>query len=308
MSSHTQTQGMSVAAQLPVTQPAQLAAMGTNIADPKAVIAQVAAIQQIMKAVMKEGTHFGVIPGTNQPSLYKPGSEVLLSAFKIAVEPEVREIRDGNHITYQVQCVGRHIASGLAIGAGIGEASTAEDKYAWRAAVCDEEFDATPEDRRRVKWNKGKYDRQNGSTGAAWCVNQVRTNPADIANTVLKMAKKRAQIDLCLTALAASDIFTQDIEDLPPEYIDGDSPPPPRQTKNNRYQERPKTGQPTGQGPAGAVSEAQVTLLHARLNTAGKSAADLITHLAVESVESLPKGRMNEALDWIAGKGGSANA
>ena len=49
---------------------------------------------------------------------------------------------------------------------------------------------------------------------------QVRTNPADIANTVLKMAKKRAQIDLTLTATAASDCFTQDVEDLPEELRD----------------------------------------------------------------------------------------
>jgi hypothetical protein len=38
-----------------------------------------------------------------------------------------------------------------------------------------------------------------------------------MANTVLKMAKKRAQIDLTLTATAASDVFTQDIEDMPDE-------------------------------------------------------------------------------------------
>jgi hypothetical protein len=31
------------------------------------------------------------------------------------------------------------------------------------------------------------------------------------------MAKKRAQIDLTLTATAASDIFTQDLEDIPEE-------------------------------------------------------------------------------------------
>ena len=33
-------------------------------------------------------------------------------------------------------------------------------------------------------------------------------------NTVLKMAKKRALVDAVLTATAASDIFTQDLEDI----------------------------------------------------------------------------------------------
>jgi hypothetical protein len=39
-------------------------------------------------------------------------------------------------------------------------------------------------------------------------------------NTCLKMAKKRALVDACLTVTAASDIFTQDIEDMP-EVIPG---------------------------------------------------------------------------------------
>jgi hypothetical protein len=37
--------------------------------------------------------------------------------------------------------------------------------------------------------------------------------PSDMMNTVLKMAKKRSHVDAILTATAASDIFTQDIED-----------------------------------------------------------------------------------------------
>jgi len=45
-------------------------------------------------------------------------------------------------------------------------------------------------------------------------------NPADYYNTVLKMAKKRAHVDAILTATAASDIFTQDVEDMP-EVIPG---------------------------------------------------------------------------------------
>lgn len=292
---------------------AQLAAVtggSTAIADPKAVVAQVQAVQQIMKAVMKGGTHYGVIPGSNQPSLYKPGSEVLLSAFKISVEPEVHEIRDGNHITYQVRCIGRHIATGLVIGIGVGEASTAEDKYAWRAAVCPEEYEDTPEDRRRVKWNKGKWDQQARANGPGWSVEQVRTNPADLANTVLKMAKKRAQIDLCLTGLAASDIFTQDIEDLPAEYIDGGTgevQQQPRQTPNNRYRERERTGQSTGGATvAGAVSDAQVRLLKARAGGDDKL-AELLTKYGVDKVENFPKAKMNEALDWLSGKGEKAN-
>ena len=40
------------------------------------------------------------------------------------------------------------------------------------------------------------------------------TNPFEIANTLLKMAKKRALIDAVLSATRSSDLFTQDMEDL----------------------------------------------------------------------------------------------
>jgi hypothetical protein len=43
-------------------------------------------------------------------------------------------------------------------------------------------------------------------------------NPSDYYNTCLKMGKKRALVDAVLTSTAASDIFTQDIEEDPTLY------------------------------------------------------------------------------------------
>jgi hypothetical protein len=47
---------------------------------------------------------------------------------------------------------------------------------------------------------------------------------ADTFNTVLKMAKKRAYVDGILSATAASDIFTQDIEDMQPQAAHAEEP------------------------------------------------------------------------------------
>lgn len=162
-------------------------------------------IQEVMQAVMKKDTHFGVIPGCKQPSLYKAGSEVLLTTFRIAVSVHVEDLSTPDCIRYRVRTVGTHQGSGVVVGEGIGECSSDEEKYKWRRCFSKEEFEATPESRRRLKFTKYGKDMQ------------VRTEPADVANTVLKMGKKRAQIDLTLTATAASDIFTQDVEDLPEE-------------------------------------------------------------------------------------------
>ena len=140
------------------------------------------------------------------------------------VEPLVEEIITGDErgrvaeIRYRVKCIGRHSPTGNVVGYGIGECSTGEDKYAWRRSVCIEEFEATDELLRRVKW--GKYQGKTQKT------EQVRVNPADMANTVLKMAKKRAQIDMTLTTLGCSDLFAQDLEDLDETLRENFTPEP----------------------------------------------------------------------------------
>jgi hypothetical protein len=192
---------------------------GYELATAHEIRRNVNLIQEVIKSVFKEGTHFGIIPGCKQKSLYKAGAEKILATFRIAVDPEVEDLSTPDEVRYRVRVKG-FTPDGRLVGVGIGECSSSEEKYAWRAAVSDAEFKATDELRRRVKYYK------NGGT-----VNQVRTNPADVANTVLKMSKKRGQNDLCLTATAASDVFTQDIEDLPPEYVEGmveNAPQPPK--------------------------------------------------------------------------------
>lgn len=178
---------------------------------------QVNLIQSVMKSIMKEGTHYGVIAGCKQPTLYKAGSEVLLTTFRIAVEPLIEDLSTDDVIRYRVKTVGIHHTTGNVIGYGIGECSSNEEKYKWRSAVCDQEWDQTDESRRRIKFN-AKWDNRTRTKSNITQIKQIRTEPADLANTILKMAKKRSQIDLTLTATAASDIFTQDIEDLPDEY------------------------------------------------------------------------------------------
>lgn len=175
------------------------------------VRAQVNLIQDVMRSVMIDGTHYGKIPGTQSKSLYKAGAEKLMATFRLAGKPEVEDLSRDGEVHYRVT-VNLLSAGGQFLGAGIGECSSREDKYAWRAMICQAEFDATPENQRRTKY--AKYQ------GNVELKKQVRTNPADVANTILKMAKKRAQVDAVITVTAASDIFTQDIEDLPDELRD----------------------------------------------------------------------------------------
>lgn len=183
-------------------------------ANPTAeVVSHAKTVQQVMQAVMKQGVHYGAIPGAgDKPTLLKSGAEVLCMTFRIADRYEVTDLSKDGVIRYRVNCIGEHQQTGVPLGSGLGECSTDEEKYRWRKAVCDEEFDITPETMRRLK-----FGRKGG--GGHYTVKQVRTEPADLANTVLKMACKRAKIAMVLNVTAASDMFSQDLEDLDAELV-----------------------------------------------------------------------------------------
>ncbi len=164
------------------------------------IISHVAMVQEVMKAVMKPDVHYGVIPGTDKPTLYKQGAEVLCMAFRVSDTYSVEDLSTPDMVRYRVTCTGSHQISGTVLGTGMGEASSGEEKYKWRKA-WDDEFDATPENLRRIKM--GKYKTK-----------QVRTDPADLANTILKMANKRAKIAMTINVTACGDMFGQDLEDM----------------------------------------------------------------------------------------------
>lgn len=205
---------------------------------PDVVSQRVQLVQQIYRSIMHDGTHYGKIPGCgDKPTLLKAGSEQLLMTFKLAVRPEVLDLSTPDCARYRVTVHITHAPTGNYLGSGLGECSSDELKYKWRAAVCKEEWDAAPVERRRLVY-------KNGARGA-YTVQQVRQEIADVANTVLKMAKKRAQIDATLTVTAASDIFTQDIEDTPIPVEDGEVEQKPQAMP----QRKSATHTPTNQEP-----------------------------------------------------------
>lgn len=174
----------------------------------KEVQAQINLIQEVMAHTMKEDVHYGKVPGCgDKPALFKPGAEKILATFRLSANPDIEDLSNPDEIRYRIKSEIQS-SNGIVIGYGVGECSSNEDKYKWRKAVCEAEFDETPEDRKREKWKKGYQNAKD------YKIKQVRTDVADIANTILKMAKKRSLVDGCLTTTACSDIFEQDIEDL----------------------------------------------------------------------------------------------
>lgn len=167
-------------------------------------------IRQVMKELMVEDTHYGKIPGCPKASLWKPGAELIASTFKIAIKSvDIEDLSGPDEKRYRVTCEA-YSNDGDLIGSSVGECSSNEEKYKWRRPVCDAEFDEAPFERKRKKWKKDGTQ-----------TNQVRTEPSDLANTILQMADKRAYVAVVRKVTAASDVFTQDIEDLDPLPVDG---------------------------------------------------------------------------------------
>ena len=253
-------------------------------------------IHEALKETMKDGIHYGKIPGTDKKSLLKPGAEMICSMFRLSAYPTVEDLSTADKVHYRVTVALTHIPTGKVIGYGVGEASSDEEKYRWRAAVCKQEFDAEDPGRRRVKWRKG------GNEGA-WKTDQVRTNPADVGNTILKMAKKRGLVDATLTATGASDVFGQDAEDLPPEIAkeiygsDGDRQSNKRKRPgSNGHSETVETDPSKLSG--NLVGEAPLRILRNKLTSAGKQEADLCKELKIKALEELPVEWVNRAMQW----------
>jgi hypothetical protein len=186
---------------------------------PAKIKQRITAIQQLMETTLKENVDYGIIPGMpkgTKPSLWKPGSEQILAMFQIAVEPMVEDLSTEDCFRYRVTTRLTNVQTGEFLGAGIGEASTDETKYKWRRTYSSKEYDETPAERRRIKY----YNYNDSGTWKEASQMQVRQEPADLANTVLKIAKKRSQIDATLTVTGASSMFEQDLEDLTDETKD----------------------------------------------------------------------------------------
>ncbi len=199
---------------------------------------QVNRIQEVMKEVMIKGTHYGTVPGCgDKPTLLKPGAEKLMMTFRLAVDPEIEDLSDTYTRRYRIKTRVTSQATGVFLGTGVGECASDEEKYAWREAVCREEYDATDPSLKREKW------RRNQSTP----VLQVHTNPSDVANTILKMAKKRSLVDAILTVTGASDIFTQDIEEMPEELRGNGHAAQPRAATTSNEMCVPNYGPDAGQ-------------------------------------------------------------
>lgn len=232
---------------------------------------QVAKIQQLMHEVLQEGQHYGTIPGAEKPSLFKPGAEKINFMFRLGTGKLdiVKLDFDNGHREITVTTPIIHIPTNTVVAYGIGSCSTLESKYRYRngakkCPACGKETIIKGKEEYGGGWvcyaKKGgcnaKY-KENDTAITSQAVGKIE-NPdiADVYNTVLKMAAKRSYVDGTIKASAASDFFTQDIED----FVEEEQPIAEKKTQTKPI--KPSQAETVAQVFSGTVEDAQVTKPH----------------------------------------------
>jgi ribosomal protein L37AE/L43A len=184
--------------------------------------------------LMKQGVDFGRIPGTERDVLLQPGADKLCNLFGLVVEYETDEaIEDwrgaehGGEPFFYYKIRGRAYRGEFLMGEGVGSCNSWESKYRWRNAerICPSCGKPNIRKSREGGWFCWA---KTGGCGANFPVGSTaiesqqagrKLNPdaADVVNTVLKMAYKRAKVATTINATSASEFFTQDVEDFASE-------------------------------------------------------------------------------------------
>jgi hypothetical protein len=217
------------------------------------IVNQVTLIQQVMKATMKDKEHYGVVPGCgDKPTLLQPGAQKLALTFRLAPRYHVETGNlERGHREYSVRCELFNV-NGQFVGEGVGSCCTMESKFRYRNENTGKEVPKAYWDSKDVNLLGGAdympRKQRDFKTGATkWMIfHQVEhPNPADYYNTCLKMGKKRAFVDAILTRTAASDIFSQDLEDLKENFDVHTAEPEMKQADAQVVDEPPKTTVPS---------------------------------------------------------------
>lgn len=205
-------------------------------------------VKKFIGQIMVDGQDYGKVPGSDKPTLLKPGAEKLASFFGLSprfiLEEKTEDWTGEQHggepfFMYRYKC--QLYRGDTLIAEGEGSCNSWEKKYRYRQQerTCPNCHKST------IFRSKDKPEwycwRKKGGCGAVFPADDTRIigqevgqiknpDPAEQVNTMQKMAQKRSLVAPVLLATNASAMFTQDIED----FADGDwheTPPPAESAK-----------------------------------------------------------------------------
>lgn len=241
--------------------------------DVDIILLNQSAIQQLKKS-MTYGVHYGPpYKNSKKDTLLKPGAEWAQKLFGIRPQyEEIEAIIQPNFddlakswISFRYRCQMVEIATGNIVGEAIGTCHSLEDKYHWRNGQlqcphCGQETLIVSKRNQSVYWCNtynggcGKETPKNAPEITSQQIGKVpNANPMDLANTLDKIAQKRAYVSAVLNATAASSIFAPgddaiddiDVSDIiEAEYTEAPTSPTPP-TTTPKPESKPEPEAPT---------------------------------------------------------------
>lgn len=152
--------------------------------------------KEFLRNELKDGIDYGLIPSTNKPCLFKAGGEKiqmlmgltpiykLLNREFVANQPIKSKVYNNTTKKYEIE-------------------ETIRNYYCWEWA-CELWYGGV-----KVAEGVGTAN----SEEAKWVSQYRNSTPDSLANTIMKMSKKRAFMDAIIAVSGVSDMFTQDLED-----------------------------------------------------------------------------------------------
>ena len=287
---------------------------GDFVVTPQRALMQLEQMQQVVSSVMRKDEHYGIIPGTQKPTLLKPGAELLNNMYGYRTDVEILDkteqwdvpvTRNSFPLFRYIVKVTLYNRSGEQVASGVGECNSYEKKYRYRqqnlkCPACGKESIIQGKKEYGGGWlcfkKKGgcgaKYqDEDTHITGQTQ--GQVNNEAIfDQINTIIKMAKKRSYVDATLSATRTSGLFTQDVEDmheLPPDVKEQQQVVDPSEEKSKTNLSRALKKIPTAKD----WQELEQIKLHAdKLYNAGdliKADLDKISEAVAARLEQLDK-------------------
>ena len=175
-------------------------------------------VRRCTEAVLREGTDYGVIPGTNgEKTLWRPGAQKLLQWFGLGFTCDRVEVERGDDgrkhgITYRAT-VARRLPDGTlnVLATCEGTADYDESKF----------YQTAEEVQRKAEYNERKWAKQYGRVAdpTKW---KNRSEYRADWNALMKRAQKRAIVGAVVDATAAGGIFADREEDDSPEPVTDD--------------------------------------------------------------------------------------
>lgn len=266
---------------------------------PRDVKSLYVAIHRLKDEIFTKDVDYGRIPGTTKDVLYLPGMEKIMRFMRLRPEYTILETSIVDFRTplfsYEIECRLIEVETGLIVYTAIGSCNSRETKFRYRVAArkcpnCGAEAIIKGKQEYGGGWIC--FDKKGGCK-AKFQDNDPRIvdqptgmveneNIADLANTLIKMAQKRALGSASKGVANVSDLFTVDLEDFANEDT----------ARGNTAEGSPTKNIPPDDTPSGKVDKSvklsnakAVNAFYKEVKARGKKPADAAAALMKAGVE-----------------------